>query len=886
MSWLRWAQSRPDPAEEVDEELSFHIEMRARDLERRGEPPEQARALALRKFGDYQTSYSECLEIDERRMRRVHRSEYLSELRQDITYALRTLRRTPAFTAVAVVSLALGIGATTAIFSVVRGVLLESLPYRAAERLYEVQTLYPDGTGYSLSAPDFMSVREAARAFERVEAYTGGTFTLLGAGEPREVQGASVSDGLFEMLGLRMALGRGFDREEFQPGRGMVAILNHGYWEREFGGDRAVLGRTVSVGGDPYTIVGVLAPGAQLPEGAGRRRARDYEMYAPLEYDSTFSAATSVGRRGEFLRVLGRARPGMTQAQIDSDLDRIGTVLKGQFPQTNASLTFNAKSLRELIVGDVRQPLLVLLGAVAFVLLIACANIANLLLARISVRQDELAVRGALGAGRTRLVRQLMTEAVVLGVAGGAVGLLIAYWGTQALIVAQPADLPRLEHVGVNLTVVLFTLGLSVLTGLSFGVLPALQATGSRMMSALREGGRGGSASSGSHRVRGALVVAEMALAVALLTGAGLLIRSFIELTRVDPGFQPERAIAFRVSLQGDDYREGQQIRDRLYALLERLRALPGVTATAATSVLPLSGRSSLVDFQVTGETPPPNVNAEIGMASVTPDYFRAIGTPLVRGRGITEQDRNGGPPVALINEAGARQWFPGLDPVGKTVLAAGGTEREVIGVITDVRERDMGNQAMPMLFVPHAQRTTRSVRIVVRAAGDPLSLAASIRAQVRAMDPNLPLTELQPLDDLISTAMARPRFYTSLLTLFAAVALVLAATGIFGVLSYSVAQRAREIGIRMALGAPAGRVVRMVVGQALTLAAIGLGIGIALAIAVGRVLRSQLFGVSAVDPITLVMVIVVLGASAAVASVMPARRAASVDPVTALREG
>ncbi|HJU64558.1 MAG TPA: ABC transporter permease [Gemmatimonadaceae bacterium] len=886
MTWFRWVKSRPNPTEEVSEELAFHIEMRSRDLERRGAPPDEARQIALRKFGDYQSSFSACVEIDERRMRRMARSEYLTELRQDLTYALRTLRRTPAFTAVAVGSLALGIGATSAIFSVVRGVLLESLPYRAAERLYEVQTLYPDGTGYSLSAPDFMSVREANRAFERVEAYSGGTFTLLGVGEPREVQGASVSDGLFEMLGLRIALGRGFNREEFQPGRGMVTILNHAYWQSEFGGDRSVLGRTLSVGGDPYTIIGVLGPGAQLPEGATRRRFDGPQMYAPLEYDSTFSAATSVGRRGEFLRVLGRARTGVTPEQIDSDLSRVGTVLQSQFPQTNGNQTFNAKSLQKLIVGEVRQPLLILFGAVAFVLLIACANIANLLLARISVRQDELAVRGALGAGRGRLVRQLMTEAVVLGLAGGIVGLIIAYWGTKALIAAQPADLPRLNNIGVNFTVVLFTLGLAVLTGFAFGVLPAMQATGSRMMSALREGGRGGGASGSSHRLRAGLVVAEMALAVGLLTGAGLLIRSFIELTRVNPGFQPERAIGFRVVMQGDDYREGQQIRDRLSALLDRLRALPGVTATAATTVLPLSGRSSLVDFAVPGEPPPPNVNAEIGMASVTPDYFRAIGTPLLRGRGISDQDRNDGPPVALINEAGARQWFPGEDPVGQTVLAAGGTERQIVGLISDVLERDMGREAMPMLFVPHAQRTNRTVRIVVRTAGDPLALAPSIRAQVRALDPNLPVAEMQPLHDLISASMARPRFYTSLLTLFAAVALILAATGIFGVLSYAVAQRSREIGIRMALGAPAGRVVRMVVGQAMLMAVIGLVAGIGLALMVGRVLRSQLYGVSAVDPVTLGMVVIVLGASAIVASLTPARRAAAVDPVSALREG
>ena len=868
----------PDPKVDVEEELDFHLEMRIRDLIARGESPERARELALRRFGDYESSRTECVEIDERRSRRMARTEYFAELRRDLGYAARTLRRTPGFTAVAIASIALGIGATTAIFSVVHGVLLQSLPYREAERLYEVRTLYPDGTGYPLSAPDFMSVREYNRVFDRVEAFSTGTFTLLGAGEPREVRGSNVSDGLFELLGLRIAVGRGFARDEHQPGRTSVVVLDNEFWRREFAGDRAVLGRTFTIGGDPYTVVGVLAEDASIPGKA--------DMYAPLEYDSTFSAtSTSPSRRGEFLRVLGRSRPDVEPAAIQGDLRRVGTLLQGQFPQTNERLTFESVSLRDQIVGDVRRPLLILFGAVAFVLLVACANVANLLLARVSVRQDELAVRAALGAGRGRLVRQLMTESVVLGLAGGIVGLLIAYWGTTALIAAQPADIPRLDEIGVNRVVVLFTLVTAVLTGLAFGVLPALQATGGALMGTLREGGRGAGAGRGTNRVRSGLVVAEMALAVMLLMGAGLLIRSFIEMTRVNPGFQPERAMSLRVVLQGQRYAAATPRRMAIDQLLTRLRAIPGVTMVGATSTLPLNGRGSLVDFALGDAPPPPNVNAEIGMVSVTPGYLRTVGTPLIRGRDFTAADDSLAPRVALINEAGARLWFPGEDPIGK-VPTAGGAEREIIGIVADVLQRDPGQAALPLMYTPYGQRTTSTVRVIIRSAADPLALAPAVRAELSALDPNLPLPELVPLEQLLTTSMARPRFYTSLLTLFAGVALALAAIGIFGVLSYSVAQRSREISIRMALGASAGGVVRMIVRNAMTLAAFGVVVGILGAIALGRVLRSQLFGVSVADPATFAVVIAVLVLISAVASYLPARRAAALDPANALREG
>ena len=877
----RWTRFRrlfgPEPKADVDDELSFHLEMRIRELVVRGESPERARKLALLRFGDYENSRRQCVEIGRRRKRRMARMEHITELRQDVGYALRMLRRTPGFTAVALVTLALGIGANAAIFSVVHGVLLESLPYRDADRLYRVRMLYPDGTSYTaLSAPDFVSVRDGNRVFEQVEAYTTGIFTLLGAGEPREIRGANVSHGLFGMLGLPVVVGRGFVPEEHRSGQGSVTVLDYGFWQREFGGDRAVLDRTVTVGGDPFTIVGILGPGVRLPAEA--------DMYAPLEYSERFSASTAEGRRAEYLAVIGRGRPGMGGDQIDGELRRLGTQLQVAFPQTNGTLTFNAIRLRDLIIGDVRTPLLVLLGAVGFVLLVACANVANLLLARASARQGELAVRAALGAGRGRLLRQLLTESVVLSLAGGALGLGLAYWGTRALVAAQPADIPRLDSVAVDGTVVLFTLGIALLTSVAFGMLPAVQATGDRLERALRAGGRSADAGAGTRRVRASLVVAETALAVVLLIGAGLLLRSFVELTRVAPGFQPQQAMAFRITLQGDEYANGQQIRNRVAEFESRLRALPGVTAVGATTVLPLSGLGSILNFEVEGgPPPPPDVNAEIAAASVTPDYFRAVGVPIRSGRAFTGRDDSEAPPVAVINEAGVRRWFAGVEPLGRRVEMD--TVREIVGVVPDVLQRHPGEPAVPQLFVPYAQRTTRSMRIVVRSVNDPLALAASIRAELRALDRNLGIAEFQPLEQLVTTSMARPRFYTSLLALFAAVALALAAIGIFGVMSYTVAQRGKEISIRMALGARAGDVLRMVVGQALVLSGAGVVIGVIAALALGRVIQNQLFGVALLDPITLAAVTAVLIASAALASLLPARRAARLDPAGALRE-
>jgi putative ABC transport system permease protein len=877
----RWTRFRKmfglEPKADVDAEITFHVEMRIRELIDAGETPERARQLALQRFGDLERARRECVVINERRRRRMNLVEFVTELKQDLGYAVRMMRRTPMFTAAALLTLALGIGANSAIFSVVNGVLLQSLPFRNADRLYQVQMLYPDGTKYSsLSAPDFMSLRQSPGAFEQVEAIAGSLVTVLGAGEPREVTGAFVSDGLFEMIGFRVALGRAFAAEEHRPGRGNVVVLSHGFWQRAFGGDAGVLGRSISGGGITYNIIGVAAAESELPDPA--------DVFAPLIFDKAFDASTMQGRRSEYLSVIGSARAGATAAAVDSELSSLGERLQTAFPETNGGLQITSTPLADMIVGDVRRPLFVLLGAVGFVLLVACANVANLLLARGSARHGEFAVRSALGAGRVRLIRQLVTESMLLGVIGGVLGLALAYWSTRALIAARPVDLPRIDHIRLDGTVALFTFGAALITSFIFGLIPAFQSTNEHLVRGLQESGRSQGGGRRTRRLRATLVVAEMALAVVLLTGAGLMIRSFLALTHVDPGFQPGGAMSIRVSFQGADYQNGDAIRTRLNALMDRMRALPGVTAVAAGNIIPLAGPGPMNDFAVDGAPPPPpDVNQEIAVASVTPDYFKAIGAPLKRGRLFTDLDQPKSPTVALVNEAAVRRWFPDQDPIGKRVLSGG--PREIVGIVGDVLQRTPGQPAMPQLFVPYSQRTGRTVRIIVRAAGDPIALAPAIREQIRALDPNLPLAQAVPLQETVARSVARPRFYMSLLTLFAAVALALSATGIFGVMSYAVAQQSKEIGIRMALGAKAGDVLRSVVGRALALAGGGVLVGIIAALALGGVIRNQLFGVTIFDPTTIAAVVVVLMASAAIASLLPATRAARIDPIKAFRE-
>ena len=894
--WAREVRARLSPLAlspareaEIVDELSDHLDDRCRELVAGGKSEDEAVRLTLAEFrsGNLLARYMAPLRQSNARPSPppgAATEHLLTDFWQDLRYAARTFSRQPGFAAAAVLTLALGIGANSAIFSVVHGVLLESLPFKDANRLYRLRMVYPDGKAYTtLSAPDFMSVREQTRVFDQVEAYTSGVVTMLGSGDPREVRVASISGGLFDMLGMPVVFGRGFLGEENSPGRNRVAILDYGFWQRAFGGDSGAIGRAISVGGLSYSIVGVLGQGVRLPADVpGARLPSEADVYLPIEYGEAYSA-TAAQRNSRFLGVLARARDGVRSSRIDEDLRRIALDVQSTSPQGTEGLSMNAVSARELIVGDVRKPLLVLLGAVGFILLIACANVASLMLARASARHEELAVRAALGAGRSRLLRQLLTEAVAVGLIGGAIGLALAYTGTQALVAAQPADIPRLEEIRLDRTVLLFTFAIALLASLAFGAWPALQATGPRA-GGLRASGRIGGADRRTQRARAGLVVAEIALAVVLLIGAGLLLRSLVALTRVAPGFVAMDAMAFRVALFGRGY-DLQMVRARVHELEAALRTVPGVTAAAATTLLPMSGPGPRLTFSVEGAPPPPaDVNPEIGVVSVTPDYFRTIGARLVLGRDFTDRDHDQAPAVAVINEAAVRRWFPDGNPIGKRVRMSG--VREVVGVVADVLQGDPKGQTAPQLFLPNSQRPVRSVWIVFRTANTPVALAPSVRGVLQRLDANIAMSALVQLEQLHAGSIARPRFYTALLALFACIALVLAVTGVFGVMSHTVAERTREIGIRMALGAQPGDVLRQIVGRTLALALAGLVIGLVGAFAVGRVIQSQLFGVQLVDPPTLIVVGLILVSSASAASFLPARRAARLDPVTTLRHG
>jgi putative ABC transport system permease protein len=873
-----WHLFGADPVRDVDDEIAFHLEMRIRERIAAGEDAEQARAAVLERFGSVAEAREECVTIDERMVRRMRRADYMSELRTDIAYALRSMRRQPGFALLAVLTLALGIGANSAIFSVVHGVLLQALPWRAADELMYVETEYSNATRFPLSAPDYVSVLDENRVFADVGALTQQIATMTGRGDAREVEATLVSRNLFAVLGMSPIAGRVFVPAEHVDGADDVAVLTESFARTMFGGVDQSLQQTITLQGRPFTIVGVMPSGTEAPEQA--------ELYLPLAYDSSFSSATAFARRSEYLSVIARLRPGMTPARAEQDMKRLGAELEQRFPNSNDNITLSAKPFAEEMLGEVRRPLFALLGAVGLVLLVACANVANLLLARATAREGEFAVRAALGAGRGRLIRQLLTESTVLAGAGAVIGLLLAWWGTRALIAAQPAGMPRIDEIGIDRTVLLFTAAVALLTGLLFGTLPALQVTGGRMMQALRESGRGALSGIRGQHIRATLVIAELALAVVLLAGAGLLIRSFLHLTRVETGFDTTNAVAFRVALQGAKYDSAATRRQFFAQLEERLRAIPGVTDVGAATGLPMTGIAGLFGpFQVEGMDVPPNVLPEIRLITVTPEYFRALGTPLLKGRWLDSRDHAEAPRVALFNRAAIARWFPDGDPVGERVLL-GNTPVEVVGVVGDVLQRSPDVPVEPEMYVPYQQRTGRMLRYVVRAEAGIGGVSAQIRREVKQLDADLALENIDPLQRVFNDAVARPRLYTTLLTLFAGVALTLAVIGIFGVMSYVVAQRAREISIRMALGADAKTVVAMVVAAAMKVATAGLILGLVAAFYFVRVLRSQLFGVDLLDPITIVSVVGVLAASAAVASFLPARRAARLQPGSALRAG
>ena len=888
-SLFRLPSSERTVAGDVDEEIAFHLEERTRELEARGMDPAAAREAALREFGDVREAKEELEGIGRRRVRQTRRVTGWGDLRQDVRLAGRTLRRSPGFTAVAVLTLALGIGATTAIFTVVDGVLLR--PFGVADPdelvvLREYQEDEPDwvSEGRSVVAPaNFFDWRERSRSFSSMAYFVQWPRSLTGDGEPREVQVQLASANFFNTLGVRPLLGRGFLPEEDDDvgetglGIGQVAVLSHRLWQSRYGGDPGIVGRTLRIDGEPVEVVGVMGPDFRVLD-------QKPDLWVPMGL-----APGNRTSQGRFLTAVGRLAPGVARETAEREMASIAEGLEAEFPDFNTGWGLALVPLREQVVGQVRPALLVLLGAVAMLLLIACTNVANLLLGRATARRREIAVRLSLGATRGRVVRQLLTESLVLAMIGGAVGITAAVIGTRALIrwLPESVQLPRLDAVSVDLRVLLVALGVTLLTGILFGLAPALVSSRTDLQSSLRDASRGSTGSRGAIRLRGGLVVAEVALAVMLLVGAGLLLRSFQKMQAVDTGMQSEGVLALRMSLGSDAYDSEDAMRGFLAQLLPELQGLPGVQAVGTVSHLPLTdGKMGHIAYRPDRPAPQPGEEPGVDIRIVGGDYFPAQGIRLLRGRTFDPRDHADAAPTFIINEALAREQFPGEDPVGKRLVYPWPEliEGEIVGVVEDVHETSVTAEPAPALYRSFSQWTDSNLNVVIRTTGDPLALAGPVRDAVRGIDPALPVASVRTMDEVVGEATARSRMSSYLLVLFAGIALVLAAIGLYGIISYGVSQRRGEIGVRMALGADQGRILRLIVRQGLLLTAAGLAVGLVGAFALTRLLRSLLYEVAATDVATFVAVPLLLAAVALLASYLPASRAARLDAVTALR--
>ena len=882
-----WWRRLGDVDGDVDDELRFHLEMLQRDYEARGMTPDAARRAARDRFGDVDRVEHELLEHDHRRERGRHRRERMSDLAQDVRYGIRGLRRAPGFTLVAVLTLALGIGATTAIFSVVNSIVLRPLPYREAERIAMV---WMDNRDQNMaedihSWPNFEDMRAQGKGvFSHMAAYIpgGGNITAgctVGECEPQRVQAGISTAELFDVIGVRPFIGRGFEPAEVVTGRDAVVVISHGLWTRMFGSDTAAIGKTIRMNGRERTVIGVMPRGFAFP-------TAKTDVWTPLVLDDGFKQA-----RGTYgLYVIGRLAPGVTLERAKADMQTIWSRLQ-QLDGGPRRFGLNIVPLPDQVVGkSLRTALWVMLAAVAAVLLIACANVANLMLSRAAVREREVSVRLALGARRGRLVQQLLTESLLLAVVGGALGVALAWAGLDALKGLAPADLPRVDEIGLDARVLLVTVLTVAFTGIAFGFVPALQASRPDLTGALREGGRGGTTGKGGHRLRQALAASQVALVVVLLTGAGLLIRSFLEIQRVELGFREDHLLTMRVTLPGAKYPEpGQRV--RFYdALLERVRALPGVEGAAATSSIFLSQTPQSTNFTIEGRTARPDEPVvEVPIDAVTPDYFRVMGVPLIRGRAFTAQDVDGAPPVVMINANMARRYWPNEDPIGRRFKYGGpgdggGPWMTIVGVVGDMRRTGLDLPVRYETFLPLAQSGDGGMTLVARTSREPAAFATAVRGAVRAVDPDQPVYDVQTMDAMLSDRVAQRRFTMALLGTFAGLALVLGIIGVYGVTSYLVTQRTREVGLRIALGADPGRLVRMVVRQGMHVAIAGLVLGLLGALALSRMMERLLFGVSPNDAWTLLAVTLVLAVATLVANWLPARRAARVDPLVALR--
>jgi putative ABC transport system permease protein len=814
----------------------------------------------------------------------------MDTLLQDLRYSLRRLTKSPAFALIVVLTLALGIGANTAIFSAVNAILLRPLPYREPGQLVTIQHRYPslDDLKAPVSAIGFRDYQEGARSFQSMAVQAGWAANLTGVGDPVRLQGSQVTGRYFGTLQVPALLGRTIQPGEDSVGRDHVVVLSYALWQRLFGSDPGVLGRSLSLNGETYQVIGVMP-----------REFRDFfnrnvEIWKPVVFQT--DQFTDEQRSHEYLNLTARLKDGISQETAEREMASLAQQLKQKYPDSYApDWSLTVTRLSALATGNIRPALLVLLGAVGFVLLIACANVANLLLSRAAARGKEIAIRSALGATRDRLVRQLLTESVILSLCGGVVGLLLAYWGVRSLGAINAGNLPRADEIRVDGAVMLFTLGVSLLAGLLFGLAPALHVAAPDLLSTLKEGGRGAVGDRSSQAIRRMLVVAEMALALTLLTGAGLLIKSFARLQGVDPGFVPEHLLTFNLALPDSRYSE----RARQLALFDRvlpaIRAVPGVQSAAITSVMPFGGNWSTASFEIEGYQTPENQPEPWGdIRIVSPGFFETLRIPVIRGRGLNEQDREKSPNVAVIDEEFVRRYYPKENPIGKRFTfgppdsAADTTSREwieIVGVVGHTKHEALDAEARLQLYLPVAQIPSQFMSVAVRTAGDPERYVNQTRDAVRSVDPELPISGVHTMEELLEQSVGQRRLSMMLLSLFSGIALMLASIGIYGVMSYSVTQRSRELGVRIALGARRSDVLRLVLRQGMSLALIGIGIGLGAALLLTRLIQNQLFGVRAGDPLTFVAVALLLGTTALIANLVPALRAMRVDPAVVLRD-
>ncbi len=852
---------------DLDDELRDHIERRAHELRREGLSEAEARRRALVELGGVQQIKEE--------VRAMRSGVWLEALPQDVRFAARQLHARPGFTLVAVLTLALGIGASTAIFSVVNAVVLRPLPYPDAERLAVVHqtAIAQGGEAIPFSPPNYLDFREQARSF----AHFGGAFwsaaTLTG-GEPERLEAAYVHASYFAALGMPPQTGRLLEEADEARGAAPVVLLSHGFWRRRFGADPAILGRTLTLNDKAHTVVGVLPQGVKYPLEA--------EVWTPLK----FAPSEMQERFSFYVRVVARLAPGVSLEQAQSELDTIAQRLAQQRPDTNKGFGARLVPLHDHIVGDVRATLLYLLGAVGFVWLIACANVANLMLSRTAAREREMAVRTALGAGRARLAAQLLTESLLLAVAGGAAGLVLGRWCVAALIALRPEHLPRLDEVGLDPYVFAFAAGMSLLAGILFGLIPAMRAGRAGWGLSLKVGAQ---TSAVRHaRTRGALVVAQLSLSLVLLAGAGLMLRTLWTLLSTPPGFD-SRGVLVADLLLPVKYNDLPRRIGFLDAVLGHMAALQGVESTGAVNIVPLSGRQSTQGFEIEGRPQAALQGDPLtgNYRTVSPGYLRLMRVPLRQGRGIEERDHAASPPVVLINEAMARRYWPGENPLGRRIRILRRGEpafREIVGIVGDIRHEGLHLEAQPEMYVSIALPPLAYVSLAVRTTGDPAALASALREAVWAVDPDQPVSRVRTMDDVVAASIGETRFYSLLLGIFALLALGLAAVGIYGVMSYAVAARTREIGIRLALGAQRGTVFRLVMVRGARLVATGLAFGLVGALAATRGIEKLLYGVQPTDALTFASVAGVLALVALIACWLPARRATRVDPAITLR--